>query len=263
MFAVPGDIEPLTGGQGGSVRAGDLVLSPGRGPRVQDLLSPVLARLAVDLDTRPGRDHRDLRIAMPVPARDGSWVVDGWAASRFEPGTRQLTDLAATRAVGAVLHAELARVVSSWPPAQEPPVGRWAEAERVAFGERPLPADALGAEPVDLLARLAAARDDTDLGPAQLVNGDLAGNILLDPRGAPVVVDLAPYWRPALWAEATAVLDCVVGGHADPLVIREWSAGPHGQAMLRAAIFRVVSDRPVDLPAYEAALAPLLARIRP
>ena len=27
------------------------------------------------------------------------------------------------------------------------------------------------------------------------------------------------------------------------------------QAMLRAAIFRIVSDRPVDLPAYEAALS--------
>ena len=263
MFAVPGDIEPLTGGQGGSVRAGDLVLSPGRGPRVQDLLSPVLARLAVDLDTRPGRDHRDLRIAMPVPARDGSWVVDGWAASRFEPGTRQLTDLAATRAVGAVLHAELARVVTSWPPALEPPVGRWAVAERVAFGEDPLPDDGLEPEVQGLLAHLAAARDDTDLGPAQLVHGDLAGNILLDPRGAPVVIDLAPYWRPALWAEATAVLDGVVRGHADPLAMDAWVTGPRRQAMLRAAIFRIVSDHPADLRAYEAALAPLLARIRP
>ena len=263
MFAVPGDIEPLTGGQGGSVRAGDLVLSPGRGPRVQDLLSPVLARLAVDLDTRPGRDHRDLRIAMPVPARDGSWVVDGWAASRFEPGTRQLTDLAATRAVGAVLHAELARVITSWPPALEPPVGRWAVAERVAFGEDPLPDDGLEPEVQGLLAHLAAARDDTDLGPAQLVHGDLAGNILLDPQGAPVVIDLAPYWRPALWAEATAVFDGVVRGHADPLAMDAWVTGPRRQAMLRAAIFRIVSDHPADLRAYEAALGPLLARIRP
>lgn len=263
MFAVPGDIEPLTGGQGGSVRAGDLVLSPGRGPRVQDLLSPVLARLAVDLDTRPARDHRDLRIAMPVPARDGSWVVDGWAASRFEPGTRQLTDLAATRAVGAVLHAELARVVTSWPPSLEPPVGRWAVAERVAFGEDPLPDDGLDPEVQGLLAHLAAARDDTDLGPAQLVHGDLAGNILLDPQGAPVVIDLAPYWRPALWAEATAVLDGVARGHADPLAMDAWVTGPRRQAMLRAAIFRIVSDHPTDLRAYAAALGPLLARIRP
>lgn len=238
MFAVPGDIEPLTGGQGGSVRAGDLVLSPGRGPRVQDLLSPVLAR-------------------------DGSWVVDGWAASRFEPGTRQLTDLAATRAVGAVLHAELARVVTSWPPALEPPVGRWAVAGRVAFGEDPLPDDGLDPEVQGLLAHLAAARDDTDLGPAQLVHGDLAGNILLDPQGAPVVIDLAPYWRPALWAEATAVLDGVVRGHADPLAMDAWVTGPRRQAMLRAAIFRIVSDHPADLRAYEAALGPLLARIRP
>ena len=50
MFAVPGDLEPAPGGRGRSVRAGDLVLSPGRDPRVQDLLSPMLARLAVDLE---------------------------------------------------------------------------------------------------------------------------------------------------------------------------------------------------------------------
>ena len=45
------------------LRAGDLVLSPGRDPRVQDLLSPMLARLAVELDTRPTRHPLDLRIA--------------------------------------------------------------------------------------------------------------------------------------------------------------------------------------------------------
>ena len=259
MFAVPGDLEPAPGGRGRSVRAGDLVLSPGRDPRVQDLLSPMLARLAVDLDTRPGRDHRDLRIAMPVPARDGSWVVDGWAATRFEPAARQLTDLAATRAVGAVLHAELSRAITCWPPAQEPPVGRWSVAERVAFGEDPLP-DGIDPEVQGLLDHLAAARDDTDLGPAQLVHGELAGNILLDPHGAPIVIDLAPYWRPALWAEATAVLDGVVRGHADPFAMDEWVSGPRGQAMVRAAIFRVLGDRPADLPVYAAALDPLLAR---
>lgn len=260
MFAVPGALEPVAGGQGRSVRAGDLLLSPGREPRVQDRLSPPLARLAVELDTRPGRDHRDLRIAMPVPARDGSWVVDGWAATRFEPGTLPLTDLTATLAVGAVLHAELARAVTAWPLADEPPAGRWAVAERVAFGERPLPDDALDAGGRDLLARLAAARDDTDLGPAQLVHGDLAGNVLLDPQGAPVVIDVAPYWRPALWAQAVAVLDAVMCSLAPAHVMDEWATGRRGQAMLRAAIFRLLSDRPADPAAYESGLGPLLAR---
>lgn len=260
MFAVPGDTEAVPGGQGQSVRAGDLVLSPDRDPATQDALSPRLARLAVDLDTRPDRDHRDLRIAMPVPARDGSWVVEGWAATRYEPGTRQLTDLPAILAVGAVLHAELARAVPDWP-ADRPADGRWVEAARVAFDEAPLPVGTLEPAAVDLLRALAEHRDGTALGPDQLVHGDLAGNVLLDPDGAPVVIDVAPYRRPPLWAAATAVLDAVAWLDADPGVMTDWVTGAAGQAMARAAIFRLLSDRPAHPEVYRRALAPLLATV--
>ena len=284
LFAVPGDLAPVPGGQGRSVRAGDLVLSPDRDPATLDRLNPALARLAADLDTRPGRDRRDLRIAMPVPARDGSWVVEGWGATRYEPGTHQLRDLTATRAVGAILHAELARAVSSWPPADRLPTDptvadRWSVAERTAFEQLPLPTGTLdpagervlrrlgrGRDPpgpldaagARLLRRLSRARDTTDMGPDQLVHGDLAGNILLDPDGAPVVIDVSPYWRPALWAEAIAVLDSVLRLAADPDTMTSWTRGARRQAMLRAAIFRLLSDRPADGAAYEEVLAPLL-----
>lgn len=255
LFAVPGDVEPLPGGQGHSVRAGDLVLSPGRDPEVLDLLGPALARLAADLDTRPGRDQRDLRVAMPVPARDGEWVVDGWAATRFEPGTRLLTELSATRAVGAVLHAELARVVGRRPLAREAARDRWAAAERVAFGEAPVPDGA-----PQLVRALLDRLEGDPLGPEQLVHGDLAGNILLDPRGAPVVLDVSPYWRPAAWAEAVWVLDSVLWWGADPEEIRALAEGPGADALARAAIFRILSDRPPRVDLYEQVLTPLLTR---
>lgn len=257
MFAVPGDVVVLAEGRDQRVRAGDLVLSPGRHAATRDRLSPVLARLAVDLDTRPARHHRDLRLAMPVPARDGSWVVDGWAATRFEPDTRPLTDLTATLAVGAVLHAELAARVTAWPATHEADGG----AERFAFGEGPAPAEALPPEGQELLRRLAQARDDTPIGPDRLVHRDLAGGLLLDPSGAPVVVDVVPSWRPALWAEAIWVLDGVTAGHADPEVVHEWSHGPRRQALLRAALTRLAGSRPVDVASLASALAPLLASL--
>lgn len=262
MFAVPGDTESVPGGHRHSVRAGDLVLSPDRDPATRDALSPRLARLAVDLDTRVGRDHRDLRIAMPVPARDGSWVVEGWAATRFEPGTRQLSDLPATLAVGAVLHAELARVVTDWRPARDAPRDRWARAERVAFGEAPLPHGVLDPDGEDLLRSLADRRDATPLGPGQLVHGDLAGNVLLDPDGAPVVIDVSPYWRPPLWAMSTAVLDSVVHADASADVMEEWATEAAGQAMVRSAIFRLLGDPDPDIEAYARTLAPVLDAVR-
>lgn len=258
MFAVPGDTEVVTGG----VRAGDLVLSPGRDPHLQEAVSPRLARLAVNLDTRPGRDPRDLRIAMPVPARDGSWVVDGWSATRFEPGAHQLTDLTALRAVGAVLHAELHAATTRSPithPARE---DRWADAARVAFGEAPLDVDAVGPDGREVLLALGSHRDATPLGPDQLVHGDLARTVLLDAGGAPVVIDLSPYWRPALWAEAVVVLDSVLVLDADAAVMSEWVSGAAGQAMTRAALFRLLGDAPPDTGAHERALAPLLDSIR-
>ncbi len=163
LFVVPDDLARLPGDRGGRVRAGDLILTPGRDPQVQAWLSPLLARLAVRLDERPGRGRRDLRIAMPVPARDGSWVVDGWAASRFEPGTVVCDDLEVTLAAGRLLHAELDSLVRERPP-----------------GLDAVPASA---------------------GPDQLVHAELHGNVLLDARGAPVVIDVTPAWRTVQWAE--------------------------------------------------------------
>ncbi|HEY3535475.1 MAG TPA: hypothetical protein VGK60_07905 [Pedococcus sp.] len=97
LFAVPDDVRPIPGGRGRSVVAGDLVLSPGRDAATAPWLNPRLARLAVDLDTRASRP---LRIAVPVPARDGSWVVDGWGASRYEPDSSHCRELSVLVAAG-------------------------------------------------------------------------------------------------------------------------------------------------------------------
>lgn len=163
LFAVPADVTSLPGDRAERVRAGDLLLTRGRDPQVQVWLSPLLARLAVSLDERPGRHPRDLRIAMPVPARDGSWVVQGWGASRYEPGTVVCDDLDVTLAAGRLLHAELDSLVRERPPGLE--------------------------------------RDPESPGPDQIVHAELHGNVLLDARGAPVVVDVTPAWRPVRWAE--------------------------------------------------------------
>ena len=245
LFAVPDDVRPLPGGRGGSVVAGDLVLSPGRDATTQDWLSPVLARLAVGLDLeRP----RAMRIAMPIPSRAGSWVVDGWAASRYEPDTAACSDLDVLVATGRVLHARLDVAVRERPAGLDERNDPWARADRLVWG----PADALAAAvaPYGSEAKrwVGELDPDADLGPDQLVHGDLAGNVLLDAHGTPVVIDLAPYWRPALWAEAVCVLDAVTWHGADPAVVDSWSQGRERQAMLRARLFRLLSDPPAGHP---------------
>lgn len=251
LFAVPDDVAPIPGGQGRSVRAGDLVLSPDRDAAVAAWLSPLLARLAVGLDEDPGRDPRHLRVAVPVPARDGSWVVEGWGASRYEPGTTQCTDLGVTLAAGRLLHARLAVRVPTRPEGLDARDDRWAVAERVAFGPPGALRDALAGTGVEALVD---ALDDTPLGPSQLVHADLAGNVLLDPVGAPVVIDVSPAWRPPLWAEAVCVLDAVLAGDAPDRALVEWGAGARRQAVLRAVAFRALADER-DRAGCERALA--------
>lgn len=173
-------------------------------------------------------------------------------------GARPCHDLTTLRATGRLLHAHLAATVSQRPAAIAGRDDRWARAERVAFGAAPpdqvLPS-AVRALVLELTSELQATQQEgTDLGPDQLVHGDLAGNVLLDATGRPLVIDVAPYWRPALWAEAVCVLDAVLWLGADPQVMSEWSGGARRQAMLRAGLFRVLSDERCDVAAYRRVL---------
>ncbi|PRY52229.1 uncharacterized protein (TIGR02569 family) [Knoellia remsis] len=242
LFAVPARPIPLAGGQGHSVHAGDLVLSPGRDEATDSWLNPILAPLSAQLDhERP----RALRLAMPIPTRDGRWVVDGWGATRFEPDTTECRDLDTLRATSHLLHARLASAAPTEPDGIRHIDNRWARAERIAFGDAAPTGIPAAIQP--LVHELLDQHDDTDLGPNQLVHGDLAGNVLLDADGIPFVIDMAPFWRPALWAEATCVLDAVMWLGADPAAMTDWTTGARRQAMIRSVIFRLLSDLEPDV----------------
>ena len=252
LFAADGLLEPLPGGQGTSVRAGDLVLSPGRDATQLGWLAPVQARLAVRLDDEKGCS---IRLTLPVPARDGGLVVDGWAATRFEPGTTPCRDLATLRATAHLLHARLAVVLPERPDALDARTDPWAVAERQAYdAAAALRAARVRPEPGhrELVEAITAELDDTDLGRAQLVHADLAGNVLLDLAGTPLVIDLSPAWRSPLWAEAVCVLDAVLWFGAPADALDDWRSGAGRQAMLRAALFRVLADQPCDVARYAA-----------
>lgn len=251
VFAAEGVLERLPGGRGTSWRAGDLVLSPGH-DESEAWIAPLQARLAVRLDEEV---PRLLRLALPVPARDGNLTVDGWAATRFEPDTTPCRDLPTLRATAHLLHAHLADVVPERPPALDARTDQWAEADRAAYDPAiARRAAAVRPEPglADLVATLVARLDDTDLGREQLVHADLAGNVIIDATGVPLVIDFSPAWRSPVWAEAVCVLDAVLWLGADEAALDGWRTGAEHQAMLRAALFRVLSDRPCDVERYAA-----------
>jgi uncharacterized protein (TIGR02569 family) len=109
---------------------------------------------------------------------------------------------------------------------------RWAVADRMAFGERPLVAPP---ETAPLAEPLHARLEPIDL-PSQVVHGDLSGNVLFADGLAPAVIDLTPYWRPAAFAEAVVVVDAIVWGSGDWSLLRRVDE----QLVLRALLRRLL-----------------------
>ncbi|MGA8248041.1 MAG: hypothetical protein WB797_14155, partial [Nocardioides sp.] len=76
---------------------------------------------------------------------------------------------------------------------------------------------------------------------AQLVHGDLSGNLLRE-GDRPTVIDWPPYVRPVGWALAVAALDAVCWDGAEPALLDRWSdLEAWGQLLLRALVYRVAT----------------------
>ncbi len=204
-FGAVGQAIPLPGGQGRSVRAGDLVLKP-----VDDA-----AEAGWIADVLDGVAEEGFRTARPMRSGSGGWVVEGWAAYSFVEGKvgprgRYRELLTATRAFCAAMRdvplpAFMSRRRS-----------RWAFADRVAWQEdsvQPI------ASTRPLLSRLGRLRESLDM-PSQLVHGDLSGNVLFAAGQAPAIIDFSPYWRPAGYAEAIAVVDGWLWHGESPDIVR-------------------------------------------
>ncbi len=92
----------------------------------------------------------------------------------------------------------------------------WAVADRVAWSEQAIDViDDLAALFSTLLELRRPVRQDA----AQLIHGDLTGNVLFAAGRAPAVIGFSPYWRPPVFAEAIVVADGLL-----------WGAGPRGRA---------------------------------
>ncbi|WP_424210702.1 aminoglycoside phosphotransferase [Streptomyces sp. BI20] len=249
-FGARGRPEPLPGGQGTSVRVGDLVFKPtAAGPAEAEWFAALHERLA---------GHPGFRVPAPARAPDGRALVAGWTAAAHLPGEpgprgRWAEVIRAGRALHEALREEPAPAFLA---ARTDP---WALADRVAWGEiehgvRP----ELAASFARLRATGAGEPGRPPTTPSQLVHGDLTGNVLFTPGRPPTVIDLSPYWRPPAFAEAVVAVDGLL-----------WHGLPHpppdpdGQEppdrayfLLRALLFRLVAldagHDPGPLPPGEA-----------
>ncbi|MFD8685948.1 TIGR02569 family protein [Streptomyces sp. NPDC059651] len=227
-FQLTGRPEPLEGGQGQSVRVGDVVLKPaGDSTDVE-----WAARL---MDGLQGR--RGFRVPRFLRSVNGGYVVEGWAATRFvtgEPGPAGRWD--SLLAAGRAFHEALRDVPR--PDRLDVHQHPWAVADRVAWGET---TTKVPAQAEQLVTRLQAFREPVE-ARAQLIHGDLTGNVLFAPGHAPAIIDFSPYWRPVAYADAIVVVDGLLYHQVGTRLVDSAVPGTEGaQMLLRALIFRLVA----------------------
>ena len=249
-FNVRGDAIALAGGEGLSVRVGDVVLK-----RVHDVEE---ADWTQDLQSRMRCEG--FRVPSPVATRTGRWTCGGWSASQLIAGLRPLIpDWSTITEVGLRFSdaAEAARHDGVELLARR--THRWAVADRVAWGETRV---TLSPEMADIHAQIVPM-----LGTAgkerQLVHGDLAGNVCTDPTGLPVVLDVSPYLRPRRWAGAIVVTDAVLWHGAPLSLATSFAVTPQARDLLgRALCFRLVAEALADGPRHGADLEPFQRVLR-
>jgi len=175
-----------------------------------------------------------MRLAHPVRSSDGRWVVAGWAACRFVPGTLQPRYDAM---VDASLRLHGATAALSRPRLLDNRDDLASRAAAASWGERKLALNPrAGGVTFD---ELAARRRPVDV-ISQVVHAELFGAVLFDSDGVPALIDLVPAWRPKEWAAAVIVVDALAWGGAEEALLDRWShleCWP--QMLLRAVLHRL------------------------
>ncbi len=247
-FGADGDPTALSGGEGSSWRVGNLVFKRVPSGNEWQWLGEHL----------PSIREEGFRLAKPVAALDRRWVVDGWGALAWLPGSPSTTPRwGDVVAVSDRLHLEMRHLPK--PSFVDRRTHPWSVGDRVAWGEVGSPLHH------DVLDLLLALRRPVDLAP-QLIHGDLTGNVLFADGRPPAVIDPTMYWRPAGYASAIVVGDAVRwhGADADALLAAVAHLEAFPQLYVRACIFRLVAallfDRhDLDAYAHDVELAERLA----
>jgi uncharacterized protein (TIGR02569 family) len=202
------------------------------------------------------------RVPMPLRAADGRSVVDGWSAAEFldgQPGPQgrwsEVID------AGRAFHTALRGLPR--PDFLDRRTHPWAVADRVAWGEQHVEVAAGLAEPMAALLEVrrpvppgsageaVPPGSPGPAGEAQLVHGDLTGNVLFAAGRPPTVIDFSPYWRPPAFAEAVVAADGLLWfdpppdplpGGPDRSDRSDLPQSDRRQMLVRALIFRLVAD---------------------
>jgi len=229
-FGLRGAGEKLEGGLAAAFRFGDTVVKPVGDAAEAAYVADVMARVEVD--------QAAVRVARPVPAAHGGWVVDGWAASEWVAGRPRRSGHPWSAALDA-----LAALHDGLQPFPRDDVlddrdHAWAVADRFAWGE----ASTTLNPGIERLVTMVRAHERPCASTSQLIHGDVFSNLLFEESLPPAAIDFSPYWRPATWSKAIYLVDAIGwGGEDQRLLDLSDRSELSDQLLLRAVVFRLVA----------------------
>jgi uncharacterized protein (TIGR02569 family) len=215
----------LPGGTGRTWRAGHAVLKPCDEPVEWLWIAHHMRDVKQD----------GFRLPLPLQARNGEWVVDGWCAQTALDGAHPAEGgWADVLQAGDRLHQALSHIQR--PNFLDRRQHPWALGDRVAWEEKAVTFESLP------LRKVIELRQPLTL-VSQLIHGDLTENVLFTKGQPPAIIDFSPYWRPVGFASAIVVADAVCWRKADPEKLLSYVADIKyfPQLLIRALIFRMVT----------------------
>jgi uncharacterized protein (TIGR02569 family) len=222
--AAPSSACAVQGGQGATFRVAHLAIKRCDDTDQTEWLSGVMEAV----------EERGFRIARPVRAKSGSFVVDGWCATRWIDGTTVIEGrwFEAIEACQA-FHRALSRV--PWSPVLRRPDNPYDRADAAVWAESP---SNLNIGPA--AERLRGLLEPVTL-PSQLIQGDPSeGNLLFAPGLSPGIIDVAPYWHPPAYAIAVLIADSIAWSGAPLSLLAHVASWPEmDQFLIRAVLFRL------------------------
>ncbi len=224
-FKLKGTPLLLVGGQGTSYRVGDVVLKPTKNEVEANWLAEIYLKLK----------SNKFRISKPIPGPNGQWVFQGWTANSFLDGKHIPGNYEGVIKVSKDFHKALAKIPK--PDFFDQRNDIWAVADRIAWGELPIPDFELTNEPLKKIFKLLKPNKL----PNQIIHGDMGtGNVLFDEKLPPAVIDFSPYYRPADFAIAVMMIDALVYEHADKSILELGKdLKDFDQLLLRALVRRI------------------------
>lgn len=224
-FNLKGNPVLLKGGQGTSYRIGEVVLKP-----TNDILE---AKWLAEINS--SLNSEKFRVSKPILSADGEWVFKGWTANTFLPGRHIRGNYAQLIQVSKDFHQALSKIPK--PEFFDDRNDVWAIADRIAWGELPVPDFELTNEPLKKIFKLLKPNKL----PNQLIHGDMGtGNVLFDDKLPPAVIDLSLYYRPADFAIAVMMIDALVYEGADKTILELGKdLKDFDQLLLRALVRRI------------------------